>query len=134
MTDRPYDADMIQDFVTHLVRELRAIVQVKSSGDDNISPEVCEDLQDVIARRGNSLTPLYHLVTHESPPDQVARARELLAQAQVRRYSEAVDHLESLASIFGEAVSCIRFCRKARADVASVSVTPDEVIAKNGEL
>jgi hypothetical protein len=95
---RTYDVEMIRDFLSHLLWELRTSHYEMLGSGRRIHPELMEEIgRYMIKRQTTGL-----LFALKTPPDSVEQIREV----RERLRTEQIRYLEGLMPLFEEALTC----------------------------
>lgn len=128
---RRYDPKMIQEFLTHLVCQLKIAIE-DYGGKSPAEPGVEAHLMHFIKKYDAALLPIAVLDRAKATASSVeAFKNEVLPQVAAER-QEQLEHLEALAPLFAEALTCARVRVSSGAALSRNYSAQSTVAAVNG--
>jgi hypothetical protein len=107
---RRYDAEMIRDFLDHLLWEVRILHYESTATPGAINPELLDTIASLQSKYPGTaclLAATYLTNDRELSGEQVARAEEYWRKARAQASQGWVDALEHLQGLFREALECV---------------------------
>ncbi len=101
---QPYDAQMIRDFLEHLMWEVRISHFETVSSPGTINPELVQQLTKYMAKRRAALLPI--IVSRKAVLSTDTFMAEFNEMMRTKREKE-MEHLEALQDLFDQALGCI---------------------------
>ncbi|HID78440.1 MAG TPA: hypothetical protein EYP56_20925 [Planctomycetaceae bacterium] len=114
---RPYDVEMIRDFLDHLLLEVRHQYQEywqRARDPDSqrqADPQLTRQLATYEQKYASRLVEWHAVDPRGASPEEVRRAVQVLSVRLARRRREQLRHLEALGELFDEALACVLVSR-----------------------
>ena len=107
---KQYDPDMIEDFLEHLLWDVRTAFHEDTHAPNALHPELCDNLRRFFKKYGAFLLPATDIdptgVTEAEMEEVVQTCRQVLME----RHRAWIEHLEALEGLFTTALENIRLC------------------------